>query len=165
MTDFGKRVQAAEREVRSKAKPPQNRRKRKPSNTMIKPGERLSPATEFKPGVSGNPGGRPKRTPITDAMRTHLAKSYAGKEKKYAGMTNADVLAIKQFELAVEGGDMAAAKEIADRVEGKTIQISQLQGPHGGAIPYTSVSREENEARLAKLEAIAAGAEDGNDSN
>jgi Family of unknown function (DUF5681) len=119
--------------------------------TAWKKGESGNPETRFKPGQSGNPGGRSKKTPITDAMREYIRQPYSGKVAKYKGLTNADVLAIKQFELAVEGGDMRAAQEIADRVEGKTVQIQQLQGTGGGALPFIDISPEENEKRIAEL--------------
>jgi hypothetical protein len=153
MNDFGKRVKQAEREVKAKAGSPQNRTKKK----GLPKGVSGSPATQFKPGVSANPGGRPKKTPITDAMRAYLLLPYDGKEKKYKGMTNADVLAIRQFELAVEDGDMGAAKEIADRVEGKVPQRQEFGGPEGGAIPFVNVSPAENERRIMELMAKAGG--------
>jgi hypothetical protein len=155
MVDFGKRVKAAEREAKAKPQSPQIRRKRKAPKTAVKPGQRLSPATEFKPGVSGNPGGRPAKTPITDAMREHLRKPYDGKTAKYKGLTNADVLAIKQFELAIEEGDMGAAKEIADRVEGKTIQGIRIGGEGGGPIQFENMTPEEKKLKLAHLLAKA----------
>jgi hypothetical protein len=160
MNDFSKRVKQAEREVKAKAKSPQIRRKKKAPKTAVKKGQRLSPSTEFQPGQSGNPGGRPKRTPITDAMRAYLMLPYDGKEKKYKGLNNADVLAIRQFELAIEDGDMGAAKEIADRVEGKVPQRQEFGGPEGGAIPFVNVSPAENEKRIMELMARSGG--DGN---
>lgn len=95
--------------------------------------------------------------PITDALRAHGAMPYAGKEAKYKGLTNAQVLAVKQFDLVIETGDMRAAVEIMDRIEGKTVQVQQHQGPGGGAIPFTSLNPEENEKRIAELEALARG--------
>jgi hypothetical protein len=157
MTDFGQKVKAAEREVRSKAKTPQNRsvapKKKPPTKGSWKKGQSGNPETRFKPGISPNPGGRPQKTPITDAMREYLKQPYDGKIAKFKGLTNADVLAIKQFELAIEEGDMAAAKEIADRVEGKTVQIQQIQGPNGGAIVIDNMTPEQKRQRIAELEA------------
>jgi hypothetical protein len=104
----------------------------------------------FQPGVSGNPGGRPKVKPISDGLRALLDEQYSGSEKRFKGLPNARVLALRMFELAF-AGDLSAAKEIADRVEGKTVQIQQLQGPGGGAIPFTDVPPAENEKRIAEL--------------
>lgn len=152
MSDFGEKVKAAEREAKAKVKSRQNTTKKRPApKTAWKKGESGNPATLWQPGVSANPGGRPKRTPITDAMREYLAQPYDGKLARYRGLTNADVLAIKQFELAVELGDMQAAKEIADRVEGKTIQVQQLQGPGGGAIQIDNLTPEAKRQRIAEL--------------
>jgi Family of unknown function (DUF5681) len=39
---------------------------------------RADEATRWKPGHSGNPGGRPKRTPLIDACRAVLAKPVPG---------------------------------------------------------------------------------------
>jgi hypothetical protein len=46
---------------------------------------------------------------------------------------------------------MRAAQEIADRVEGKTVQTTEVHGPGGGAIPFMAVSPAENEAKIAQL--------------
>ena len=35
---------------------------------MAKRGGKISPATEFKPGQSGNPNGRPKKLPELDKL-------------------------------------------------------------------------------------------------
>jgi hypothetical protein len=113
-------------------------------------------ASQWKPGQSGNPSGRPSKTPFTDVMRELLAEEYVGREKRFKGMTNLRVLAIRLFDLAI-AGDLRAAEEVVNRVEGRTVQVSQLQGPDGGAIPFAYMSREENEKRIAELLAIAGG--------
>lgn len=156
MNNFADSVKAAEREVAAKEKnlvsgemaesKPKGRR-------GAAKGTRVSPATEFKPGVSGNPSGRPKLKPITDAMRAMLDQPFSGRGcgGKYKGMTNAEVLVAKQFDAAIEKGDLRAAQEIADRVEGKVIQGIQHTGPGGGAVSFTSMTPEENERRIAEL--------------
>lgn len=124
---------------------------RNPDGTM-KPGCPVPNAPLWQPGQSGNPGGRPKRKPISDAMRAHLDKTYSGSRKEYKGMTNAEVLAIAQFELAVEKGDMRAAVEIADRVEGRVPQEMQHGGTGDGVpipIDIANLTLEEKRARLA----------------
>lgn len=162
VSDFGAKVKAAEREVKAKTGSPEIRRKRKAPKTAVKPGQRLSPKTEFKPGESGNPGGRPKKTPITDEFRRLLNELHPD-QRKHKGKTYAQVLAEKQLELAIESGDMRAAQEIADRVEGKTVQVQQFQGPGGGAIPFTDVSPADNERRISELMSKAGGTTDGAD--
>lgn len=180
MKDFGAKVKAAEREVKAKAHVAQSSKKseapygfkkdgtpykRPPSVGRWKPGESGNPEKTWKPGESGNPGGKPQKTPITDAMRELLRQPYTGKEAKYKGKTNAEVMALRQFELAIESGDLSAQKEIADRVEGKVPQRQEHGGPDGGAIPFMNLSREENERRLAELTAKASGVKDGDSAN
>lgn len=76
-------------------------------------------ATQIKPGEVRNPGGRPKKKPITDAYATLLENEL-----------NAKKLAQAQFDKAC-AGDTQAAKEIADRVEGKVLQGVRLEGELG----------------------------------
>jgi len=163
MNDFGSKVKSAERELKSKAKSSQitklrkdgTPRKKTVPRSAWKKGQAGNPDTLWKPGQSGNPGGRPSMKPITDALRAHGEAPYSGKEAKYKGLSNAQVLAVKQFELAIDTGDMRAATEIMDRIEGKTVQVTQLQGANGGAIQVESLSPEENERRIAELLALA----------
>jgi hypothetical protein len=112
-------------------------------------------AYQFKPGESGNPSGRPKRLPISDALRELMEQPYSGREKRFRGLSNAQVLAVRMFELAI-AGDVAAAKECALRVDGAVTVRQQLSGPEGGPIPWASYTdRFENERRIAELELIA----------
>lgn len=115
--------------------------------------EALKP-TQFQPGQTGNAGGRPKKTPITDELRRLLDEPYSGSEKRFEGLSNVCVLALRLYEIALSG-DLKAMQEIADRVEGKVVQRQEFAGPDGGAIPWLSMSREENEQRLAVLLAKA----------
>lgn len=147
MSDFGERVKKAEREVKAKSNFPQKRKKGPPK------GISNSPATQWKPGVSANPGGRPKKTPITDELRALLDELHPN-QKKYPGKTRARVIAEQQLEQA-ETGDLSTQREIADRVEGKPAQALTLGGEGGGAIPFVNVSPAENERRVAELLAKA----------
>ena len=63
----------------------------------------------WKPGQSGNPSGRPKKKPLTEALQRVLAK-LSDDER--------DVLC-KEMITKLATGDVAAFKEVADRVEGK----------------------------------------------
>lgn len=172
MNDFGSKVRQAAKEVAAKANLPQSTvkskapygykkdgtpRKRPAQVGRWKKGEIATPATVWKPGVSPNPGGRVSMKPITDALRAHGAAPYDGKEAKYKakGYTNAQVMAVKLFDMAIESGDMRAATEAMDRIEGKTVQVNQLQGPNGGAIDIVNRSPAENEKRIAELLAKA----------
>jgi len=75
-------------------------------------------------GVSGNPSGRPKKKPITLAAEKMLGQkipsdhALAVQVPHLAGKTWADAIAYGQVLEAVKGGT-AAAKELADRVEGR----------------------------------------------
>ena len=119
----------------------------------------LSPkmiASQFKPGESGNPSGRPRKSPVSDALRELLDQEYTGRERRFKGMTNGCVLATRLFEMAI-AGDLGAAKEVADRIQGRAPQSVTMGGPDGGAIPFLNLSREDNERRIAELLARAGG--------
>jgi hypothetical protein len=66
-------------------------------------------ATQFKAGNPGGPG-RPKKSPLTDALRRILDDE-----------RNANALAMALFRKAMKGS-YQEFKEIADRVEGKAAQ-------------------------------------------
>ena len=91
---------------------PQNRRKTGAGRGGTVP----PPEHRFKPGQSGNPGGRPKTKLITQAYR-ELLEQLDPKEK----ITLAQLLAKKTVEQARKGS-LAALKEITDRTEGKSVQ-------------------------------------------
>ena len=73
--------------------------------------------TRFKPGVSGNPNGRPKgKRSIPDILRK------IGDEEglKDGSKTKLDVVMYKVFQFALEGKPWAV-QFIADRTEGKAL--------------------------------------------
>ena len=76
----------------------------------------------FQPGQSGNPAGRPKGIRyLSEAYRAWLSKP----SEKDPERTNADMVAEMVGKQAL-AGDIAAAKEIADRVEGKSRQTIDI---------------------------------------
>jgi hypothetical protein len=79
---------------------------------------RLANLKPFPKGVSGNPAGRPKSITLSEAFRRQLAQIDLSDKKK---RTFAEVIAERMC-LAAAGGDVAAAREIADRTEGKPKQ-------------------------------------------
>jgi hypothetical protein len=77
----------------------------------------------FRKGQSGNPGGRPKHQHFKDALRAELAAK--GDDHK-ALRRIARALINKAGE-----GDLAAIREVADRLDGRTAQ--QIDGDrHSG---------------------------------
>jgi len=90
-----------------------------------KPGKpiRGSEATRFKPGQSGNPGGRPKTAPLSHACRELLAQPVPDDPE---GHTYAEAIARMLGKKATEG-DIRAAQELADRAEGRARQSIEIQ--------------------------------------
>ena len=84
---------------------------------------------KWKPGQSGNPGGRPKKNPITECYRAHLEEPLPHalriSLKLPKGTTWTDALTMAQLLLAIKGNTQAA-KEITDRVEGKVAQQAEV---------------------------------------
>jgi hypothetical protein len=75
--------------------------------------------TQWQPGHSGNPLGRPRRKPVTDALRVELDKAARG------GRTKAQRLAARLVTLAL-GGDVPALKLVLAYVEGLPTQPVEL---------------------------------------
>jgi len=71
----------------------------------------------FKPGESGNPAGRPRATLLSEALREQLAEVLPDMDER----TVAESIARSMIQVALKGNVMAA-KEIADRTEGKPKQ-------------------------------------------
>ncbi len=97
---------------RNRMRTPENRRKTGAGRGGTVP----PPEHRFKPGQSGNPGGRPKTKLITQAYR-ELLEQLDPEERK----TLAQKLARKAVDQALKGS-LAALKEITDRTEGKSVQ-------------------------------------------
>jgi hypothetical protein len=100
-------------------------------------------ATRWKPGQSGNPGGRPKRTPLIDACRDVLGEPVPGDP---TGRTFARAIAEKLAGMAL-AGDIRAASELADRAEGKARQTIDL-GSAALRDAYERLTPEESQAWL-----------------
>lgn len=98
-----------------RGKVPQNRRKTGVPN---------SEATQWKPGQSGNPSGRPKTALLSQACRELLVQPLPNDPSR----TYAQAIAQKLADRALKG-DIRAAQEIADRAEGKARQSIQFENP------------------------------------
>ena len=79
---------------------------------------KLANLKPFKPGQSGNPSGRPKSITLSEAYRKQLAQPMPNDTQ---GRTYAEVIACRVV-VAAATGDVSAAREIADRTEGKARQ-------------------------------------------
>jgi hypothetical protein len=83
------------------------------------PGNKIG--NRFPKGESGNSAGRPKLTKLTDALREQLAEEMPNAPER----TVAEAIARALIREAVSG-NVQAAKEIADRTEGKPKQAIDL---------------------------------------
>lgn len=104
--------------------------------------KRLANLKPWKPGQSGNPSGRPKRNPISDALR-EIMEEIDPRTKKLIARRLADALVKKAL-----AGDVKAAALIGDRVEGK-VPI-RVAGHDGGPIK-TELTDAERRARILAL--------------
>ena len=104
----------------------------------------------WKPGESGNPGGRKRYQPITDALRAELEREMPGAD----GKTVAEALAKRLIALAAGKSSAAirALEVILDRAEGKVVQRQELTGADGAPMQFESLgNRQEVEAKIAVL--------------
>lgn len=100
----------------------------------------------FKPGQSGNPGGRPKSKPFKEALMIEALAAERG-EKCFAKKGSLRWNARQLLNL----GEVPAIKEIADRLDGKVTQ--GISGPDGGPIQTIDLTNA-SEEQLNALEAI-----------
>lgn len=80
-------------------------------------------AHRWKKGQSGNPSGRPKSKMLSDAYRSKLEESVPNDPE---GRTWAELIAEAQVRDAVRG-NVQAAREIADRTEGRARQAIEFE--------------------------------------
>jgi hypothetical protein len=83
-------------------------------------------AHRWKPGQSGNPGGRPKSGALARACREVMAEVVPGDRK---GRTGARAIAERMFEFALKG-HLGAIKDMADRAEGRAGEYFNLELHH-----------------------------------
>jgi uncharacterized protein DUF5681 len=110
--------------ISTKAIMPENRHK----TGFRGPSPDVGKATQFKPGVSPNPGGRPKDL-VSDAQKDLLKKI-----DEATGKTNAELVAEAQLKVALSG-DTSAYCAIRDTTEGRPQQKVTVDGT-GNADPY-----------------------------
>lgn len=100
----------------------------------------------FQPGVSGNPGGRPKEI-MASAYRRALLRPIPNDKD---GRIYADAVAEKNLALMLKG-DIRVTSEVTDRVDGKAPQQVSLSGPNQGPIGFMNMTPEEKQLRLTAL--------------
>ena len=119
-----------------KGKRPQNREAVKEKKSGVGRGK---PPVEyqFKPGQSGNPGGRPKKRPISSRYallaEVRLPERVRKKLKLPEGATLADAGVVALYSAMAEGKH-GAAKEIREGIEGRAPQRIEFSGPDGEEI-------------------------------
>jgi Family of unknown function (DUF5681) len=74
----------------------------------------------FKKGISGNPGGKSREKIFTDALRLELSRIDPNDKEK---RKKVNILAEKLVECAIEDKQSWAFQQIADRLEGKPVQV------------------------------------------
>jgi hypothetical protein len=82
----------------------------------FKPGNQIGISGRWKPGQSGNPKGRPLSKPYKEALERQLAM--LAMQKGLSPEQGYDMIAAAHTAKAMSG-DMAAIKELADRIDGK----------------------------------------------
>jgi hypothetical protein len=108
--------------------------------------ENLKP---FKPGQSGNPGGRPKDLVACEMRDLLLRPCPLDKKKRSWGQVIAEAIGKK-----ARKGDIRAFEAIADRTDGKPAQAVSVSGEFSGGFTvdsYTLASREAVQKRIEEL--------------
>jgi len=116
---------------REKETSPENRRKTGEGN--LARGE----THRWKPGQSGNPGGRPRTAKLSEACRAKLGVLVPDDAE---GRTYAEAIAEKLVQLDLKG-DFRAAQELADRGEGRPSQMAPPAEQHGMKVVVIDVPR------------------------
>jgi hypothetical protein len=105
----------------------------------------IGKATRWTKGqASPNPGGRPSKTPLSDAYRRLLEKPYPGDQRNRTYVER--IAEVVCYEAG--GGDLAAIREITDRTEGKARQNVEMN-----PIDLSRLTPEQR-VQLAKLLAL-----------
>jgi hypothetical protein len=144
-TAAAKKEQKATSAIRGENKEAASKPKLTPEERRAKAIANLNP---FKPGQSGNPSGRPKTKPITDALFQILHEKVPEDKE---GRTYLRLMVRAIAREAVKGKTQAFS-EIVDRVEGKAPQTMSLTGEGGeGPVAFLDLTPEQNDAKLLEL--------------
>jgi hypothetical protein len=111
-----------------------------------KKGQSGNPATRFRPGRSGNPGGRPKGPTIATRLRKLLDQPGLDGEASEKPIADRIAEMIVREALA---GDIRFIREILDRTEGKVTaravggdEVMEPPGPDQGALEVAATELE-----------------------
>lgn len=99
----------------------------------------MSGGNPWKPGQSGNPAGRRKEKPFRDAL--NIVINEAMEVEGVGAVKRLRLIAVALAAKAMEG-DVGAIREIADRLDGKAVQQTILNGDDdGGPVVIEKVER------------------------
>ena len=91
--------------------------------------------TRFKPGQSGNPGGRPKGRSLTARLRELLEKGEINGKPIPGGRQVADLVVEAMVKGAIKGNSKLIV-EVLDRNDGKVPEKHEHMGPDGGPMAF-----------------------------
>lgn len=92
------------------------KRKCRPRGRPFKPGNRAGASTQFRPGQSGNPGGRPSCKLVSEALRWMIATPLS---EPIVARTRAERMAQILVNEGVLHRKLSAIAETIDRTEGR----------------------------------------------
>lgn len=92
-------------------------------------------------GISGNPGGRPKKRLIDQALEEMLTAKDSALAETIA----------KALLARARKGDLRAIQMIAERTQGRPRQAMELSGPEGGPLEIEDMTDEQLDERITKL--------------
>jgi len=135
----------------------ENKTKKSRGNPHI---SELGRATRFRPGHSGNPGGRPAHTPFTDAIRD--VSQLMVSELQIFPTDSVPIGIAKRLAKDALNGKISAASEVANRVEGLPRQRSEVLGECSREVVLRVVhGKKKRDKRKAKQAADALSLSDG----
>jgi len=117
----------------------------------------------YPKGISGNPGGKRHKLPLTDRYADRIEEKLPERFRKWLiakapplaevlipGSKYGDMVVIAQI-LQAAKGKTEAAKEIREAIEGKALVRLRHEGPDGGPIQVESANAEELKKRIAEM--------------
>lgn len=114
------------------------------ANSGKNTGKRRGKVENLKPwpkGISGNPGGRPKRRLIDEVLNELLLTE----DSKVAEAIARALLG------KAKAGDLRAIQLVVERVQGRPKQAMELSGIDGGPMRFEDMSDEQLDYRLKEL--------------